>query len=221
MSGLSSGQIPREAFMPPIFFWLGLGPGQKRPEPPVPSETAIEKLKRIDCELGILSLSTTADNLLLWAHYADQHRGLAVEIDITHPGFNAHNGGDKRFQLAKAVTYSDQRPRIPETDEILFEHFFVKSREWAYEQEFRIVRKLASSSEQMEATDSPFPVHLFALPPATIRRVIFGARAKPSDRAGLMRAVRGKLDLSDVAFAEAVLDPGRFRMEIQEIREPE
>jgi hypothetical protein len=42
---------------------------------------------------------------------------------------------DRNFERAGEVRYSAERPRIPETDEILFDHFFVKSLEWSYEQE--------------------------------------------------------------------------------------
>jgi hypothetical protein len=77
----------------------------------------------------------TADNLLLWAHYASDHRGLAIELNPHDQEFNRHTSRDRNFERAGEVRYSAERPRIPETDEILFDHFFVKSLEWSYEQE--------------------------------------------------------------------------------------
>src|SRR5499427_10499834 len=84
-----------------------------------------------------------------------------------------------------AGLYSAERPRIPETDEILFDHFFVKSPEWSYEQEYRIVRKFESALETIDV--KPFPIHLYDLPASAVRRVIFGARVTPEQRRALIK----------------------------------
>src|SRR5262245_8173051 len=75
MEGLSAGQVPQAAFRLPITYWLGSAHAEPPPPDPVPSEEAIERVRRIDDTFGVLSLCTTADNLLLWAHYAAEHRG--------------------------------------------------------------------------------------------------------------------------------------------------
>ena len=41
---------------------------------------------------GVLSLSRTNDSLLMWAHYADSHRGFVLGLDETHPFFNGLDG---------------------------------------------------------------------------------------------------------------------------------
>jgi hypothetical protein len=213
MGGLTEGRVPQAAFIPPIFYWWGLPAAAPAKPPPVPSEASIERLKRIDAEFGILSLAMTADNLLLWAHYADEHRGLAVEIDPDDAAFNRHARQGAEFQLARPVRYNAERPQIPETDEILFEHFFAKSPHWAYEQEYRIVRHLADAVQEIDA--GPAPVHLFELPPSAIRRVIFGARVRPEQRAAVAAATRAIPALAHVGFAEAAIDPAKFKLEIR------
>jgi Protein of unknown function (DUF2971) len=210
--GLSQGRIPDAAFVPPIYYFMGMVP--PRQQQAIPSEQAINKLKKIDQVFGILSLSTTSDNLLLWAHYAGEHRGLAVEIDPGDQEFNSHAARNQNFERAGPVKYSAVRPKIPETDEILFEHFFVKSPEWAYEREYRIVRKFESARETIEA--QPFPVHLYELPANAIRRVIFGARVPPDQRGALMRNTAANPPFAHVKFAEAVLDPGQFKVAIRD-----
>lgn len=213
MGGLSEGRIPAAAFMPPILYWWGQAAPKPRRERPIPSEGSIERLKRIDSEFGILSLAMTADNLLMWAHYADEHRGLAVELDADDTLFNSHADSRAEFQLKRPVRYTAERPQIPESDEILFEHFFTKSPEWAYEEEFRIVRRLNSSVKKIES--DPMPVHLFELPPSAIRRVIFGARVPPAQRASLIAETNILPALSHVGYWEAVIDPHRFKLEIR------
>jgi hypothetical protein len=212
--GLSQGRIPDAAFVLPIYYFLGMVP-QKRQEAPVPSQNAIDKLKQIDQHFGILSLSMTADNLWLWAHYANEHRGLAVEIDPDGSEFNSHASPDPNFECAKRVKYSAQRPRIPETDQILFEHFFVKSPEWSYEQEYRIVRRFESARETINV--QPFPVHLYELPAIAIRKVIFGARVTQEQRRALIDETDADPAFAHVGFAEAVLDPGQFKVGIRDV----
>jgi hypothetical protein len=215
MQGLTAGHIPQAAFIPPIFYWLGQ-PAAPPPRSanPLPSEDAIERLRRIDETFGILSLSGAPDNLLLWAHYASEHRGLAVQIDVEDQAFAPSRDG-QHFQLAGPVRYSPRRPLIPETDEILFEHFFAKSQEWAYEQEFRIVRKLSSSAAAIAG--APYPVHLFPLPPSAIRRVIFGARVPAESRDQLIADTIADARFATVQFAQAVIDPERFKLDIAEV----
>ncbi|MBR1122994.1 DUF2971 domain-containing protein [Bradyrhizobium lablabi] len=213
-AGLTQGRIPEAAFTLPIFYFMGMMP-QQRQEKAIPSADAVEKLRTIDQKFGILSLSMTADNLLLWAHYANEHRGLAVEIDPGNREFNSR-ASDDNFQLAERVKYSAMRPKIPETEEILFEHFFVKSREWSYEQEYRIVRNLKSSIEKKEGEP---PIHLYALPPAAIRKVIFGYRVTTDQARALIAATKADPAFGHVAYAKAVLDPGQFKILIRDYEE--
>jgi hypothetical protein len=216
LTGLSQGQIPAAAFVPPISYFLGTAPDPARGRAkPVPSKQAIDKIRKIDEVFGILSLSMTADNLLLWAHYASEHRGVAVEIDPRDHAFNRHTSQYRSFERAAQVRYSATRPRIPETDEILFEHFFVKSPEWAYEQEYRIVRKFESALQTIDA--QPFPIHLYALPASAVRRVIFGARVTPEQRKIVINQTTADPAFAHLDFAEAVLDPTEFRVDVRNL----
>jgi hypothetical protein len=211
--GLTQGQIPDAAFIPPIYYFWGLAPTPAKKV--APSQQAVDKLKMIDEVFGILSLSMTADNLLLWAHYAAEHRGLAVEIDPTDREFKRHSVSDRNFELSDRVTYSSVRPKIPETDEILFKHFFVKSPEWAYEKEYRIVRHLKSSLETKAI--KPFPAHLYELPASAIRKVIFGARVPAAQRNALIKETAADPAFGHLTFAEAVLDSGQFKVAIRDL----
>jgi hypothetical protein len=218
LDGLWKGYIPRAAFVSPFSYFSGTAPqATKRQSRPVPSEMAIGKIRKIDEVFGILSLSMTADNLLLWAHYASEHRGLAVEIDPRDQKFNRCTSHDRKSERAGRVRYSVERPRIPETDEILFDHFFVKSPEWSYEQEYRIVRKFESVPETRDG--KPFPIHLYELPPSAIRRVIFGARVTADQQRALINDTTADPAFAHVQFAEAVLDPTEFKVHIRGLDE--
>jgi len=215
VAGLSRGQVPAAAFVPAISYFLGTAPGPANPKAEaVPSKVAIAKILNIDEVFGILSLSMTADNLLLWAHYASDHRGVAVEVDPRDQEFNRHTSQNRNFERAGRVRYSAVRPRIPETDEVLFEHFFVKSPEWSYEQEYRIVRKFESA---LQTIDADPPIHLYALPASAVRKVIFGVRVMVKQRQAVIDETRADPAFAHVDFAQAVLNPTEFKVDIRDI----
>jgi hypothetical protein len=202
ISGLPARRPPPSSYFP---FWFE----PPRKETPVPNDDALQRLRLIDKTFGILSLTAAKDNLLLWAHYAEQHRGIAVEIDTRDGAFTqgAHRAQD--------VEYTSVRPKIPESDEILFTHFFTKSLEWKYEKEYRIVRFLTDRVEVKAA--KPYDIHLFDLPPSAIRGLIFGARVEPHRRDRLIRSLAADPAFAHLTFAQAVLTWDSFKMEFQDL----
>jgi hypothetical protein len=214
LGDLSQGRVPNAAFVPPISYFLGTAPAVPEAKP-LPSEKAIEKTRKIDQIFGILSLSMTPDNLLLWAHYASEHQGVAVEIDISDREFNRHTVEDGNFERAGRVRYSAIRPAISESDEILLEHFFVKSPEWSYEQEYRIVRRFESALETKDG--QPYPIHLYALPASAVRKIIFGVRVKAEQRQATIGETKEDPAFAHVRFAQADLDPAEFKVDIRDL----
>lgn len=91
---------------------------------------------------GIVSLTETKDNLLMWSHYADQHRGLAVEFDITHEFFNTKYASDSNSHTGKIQRVLYRKERLSEVGDFFMEPYFHKSDEWAYEKEHRLLLPL-------------------------------------------------------------------------------
>jgi hypothetical protein len=99
---------------------------------------------------GILSFSLSADNSLLWAHYAASFAGLCAV-------FKRGISDDSALSVCANINYVDERPHLRQSllhemttrlmanqprdeiaDEIFFVSFLHKSSDWAYEQEARI-----------------------------------------------------------------------------------
>jgi hypothetical protein len=88
----------------------------------------------------LLSVSRNASSTVIWAHYADKHKGaiIGIDFDKIFPKF-----GIKMHQ----VTYSENRPTINILDDFYSKEFFekydntllTKSNEWVYEEEFRCI----------------------------------------------------------------------------------
>lgn len=134
----------------------------------------------VDRAAGVLSLTKRPDGLLMWAHYADNHRGIVIGFDAAHDFFNP--GAGIGIEGLRDVEYVRQRPLTPITmhseNEISSKDdaaaisnalFFSKSVEWQYEQEVRVLRMA------MQPPDSLIK-GVVSFPPALVREIIIGVR---------------------------------------------
>jgi hypothetical protein len=79
-------------------------------------------------QYGLLCFSLDWHNPLLWSHYADRHRGLALGFDVDE---------------LKPVYYTKDRPILTKSDiEVGDWLLFLKYEGWDYEQEARIYTRL-------------------------------------------------------------------------------
>ncbi|WP_323905511.1 DUF2971 domain-containing protein [Aeromonas veronii] len=99
---------------------------------------------------GIIAMSETPRNLLMWAHYANEHKGICIGYkadlfdDLAHCPESRLNLESKR---PKKVNYDNIRPHetkskcndINELIKELENHFTTKSDEWIYEKEHRYI----------------------------------------------------------------------------------
>lgn len=126
----------------------------------------------LDSKFGILSLSESHDNLLMWAHYADNHRGFVIQFDETHPFFKGEEIVPGLPRLSK-VEYNDTRPVLSYSTLESPQIFFRKSPAWELECEVRLIRPL---SEARKVSDkNPYLIHLFEIPFEAITGVVTGA----------------------------------------------
>ncbi len=148
--------------------------------------------------VGLFCLSSVRDNILMWSHYADQHRGYCIEFSAADDAY--------MFGAAEPVSYSPEYPTIeffnPSIDEQIQLTFLRKYDGWAYEQEWRIIDTKRGSGFR------PYPAMLF-------KGVIFGLRMPESDRA---RIREWETDREYPAkFYECVQDDRRFAIEVKEV----
>lgn len=90
---------------------------------------------------SVFSLSTVWDNLLLWSHYADAHKGICIGLD-TKKIYDIKSKGLPFFGAGGIVDYSVSLPSINPLDSVLNIakiKTFSKANDWQYEQEFRFL----------------------------------------------------------------------------------
>ncbi|MBT9263462.1 DUF2971 domain-containing protein [Pseudomonas sp. MG-9] len=121
----------------------------------------------------VLSLTTKPDNILMWSHYANYHKGAVLKFKSKAPAFKSalkvkYGGGEKLMSMFLTAATTDLARSIsqgrPESEvdklaaqmstknlELLFRYLLIKRDEWAYEQEYRVILSVDSP----EVTQKP------------------------------------------------------------------
>ncbi len=91
-------------------------------------------------EFGICSLSSDYKNILMWSHYADNHKGFVVEFESPKK-FNGYLTKPEYLLISWPVEYKNDMPIVTmgqkEGFESVKEQFLVKASDWKYEKEHR------------------------------------------------------------------------------------
>ncbi len=119
--------------------------------------------------IGVISFSENKENLLMWAHYANEHKGVIAGVSQFYERsifyklfradalintsmaeeFSPFDGVAKPVSYRKGLRYRHDKfdydysnISVEGADRILYEVFMQKSDEWIYEQEHRVVLRL-------------------------------------------------------------------------------
>lgn len=128
---------------------------------------------------GIISLCENGDNHLMWAHYADQHKGMLIQFDNSKPLFANSirniDGNLCRFkkdifgtttETPKLVTYQAELPQFSQASEANPDYpndfylkkfnqkvLFTKAKIWSYESEYRSIVDLSEADSIIYQAD--------------------------------------------------------------------
>lgn len=149
-------------------------------------------------EFRILCLSEIYDNLLMWSHYSDSHKGAVLELQTI-------NKFDSPWLIAQPIVYQDS-PTMLATKQEWIKHLtsqklinvhqwkfydpcvLTKKTDWQYEKEWRVV-SFARSGETGLYTDYPFN-------PEELRAIYLGCDMLSKDIEDITSLI--KYDLSHV-----------------------
>ena len=181
-------------------------------EPPMIAKVSSLLDGALNQNVGVLCLSEVRDSILMWGHYAENHRGFVVGFDSKHPFFSLRRTEQDEFGILRQVDYQRKRPIVTLSDTSSPAWFQTKSEQWAYEKEWRIVRVLSDANCQLQCT--PFPICLFDFPADAVLELIVGMRSAPSFVAD-MRSIA-------IGFPKAVVlqaheDPSDYALVIEEL----
>jgi hypothetical protein len=156
-----------------------------------------ESFNSIIKQVGVCCLSEVRDSVLMWSHYANEHKGICIGFDTSK----------SMFQLAFQIEYQDKFPIISRPSDsdntLLKKYLLTKSLCWAYEKEWRIIKRTLTEAEKCQSLRRP---HLseedilqltdgrgpgdYGFPKDAIKEIYLGARIDAKQRQKVLQYVR-------------------------------
>jgi len=146
--------------------------------------------------VGVLSLTEKRENLLMWSHYADSHKGFCIGFDSSHHFFNRKRSEKDEFYHLRKVDYIKKRPSKALRQTNSTDLFLLKSDVWEYEQEWRICSVLKDADQVLDG--HPPKVHLFKYPQESVMEILIGANATQCFTDELLKIVKSDAKFSHV-----------------------
>lgn len=133
-------------------------------------------------DVGVLSLSREPLSILMWSHYANDHKGFVVEFKIPTKGFIKSETAHLDLLVPFKINYVEDRPKLAigdsNSEKAVDLHLLTKSNHWKYEEEERVVDHIRGSGihpfEQKEILES----------------VICGCKMEKEDRKELYKIIK-------------------------------
>ncbi|WP_134680767.1 DUF2971 domain-containing protein [Enterobacter hormaechei] len=158
----------------------------------------------------ILSLTETPTNILMWGHYAQAHSGFIIEFDINHPFFSQRRGQKGEFGYLRKVIYQKEYPFLDPFSDDQINHFLIKSKDWEYEHEWRMLLPQANSSKTINVCEKEFD--LYELPSDAIKTIIFGCNTSEHFKTKMFRLISSRTDYEHISFIQAKKSNSRFEI---------
>lgn len=99
---------------------------------------------QMNASKGVICFSSTWENPVLWGHYADKHRGIALGFEVANDLLFEAKYEDSRFHL----------PRDPESlrakpdEDTIHRILATKFTDWRYEKEWRLFVELTTARSE-------------------------------------------------------------------------
>lgn len=153
-----------------------------------------EEYKQLLGTSGVYCMSKKHNNLLMWSHYGDKHRGYCLE-------FSTEN---EFFSKIKPVAYETKYPvvKIFSVDKNIWgnQSFLTKSKDWEYEKEWRLTSKN--------------PDHI-NFPPSSLVGIIFGCKMRQKDIEQITKWISERE--GSISMYQAVMSERDFKVMIKPI----
>lgn len=147
---------------------------------------------------GILSLTKMNDDILMWSHYADNHKGICLEFDVTQDY--------DFFTYPICIDYQTTYPIVDlaTNDMKVYVKKLLKTKfiEWSYEKEVRIYK-------------TPKGLHSFN--PKALRNVYFGCKIDDVTKKEVYNTIRSKQEFLHVGFYVAKENENVYKIDFEQI----
>ena len=171
--------------------------------------------------MRVFSVSEVKDDILMWAHYAEYHRGAVLALRPL-PGMRAalREAVPIRYTrdipvMASAEQWANHLLGTAPIDFPTFFHAFAfsKSEHWRYEREWRC--RILDADPKRDVPGMPL-VWACPLLPDEVVAIYLGCRIEPANRTALLDVVRSHFPAAEVF--EAAKSRTRFALEFSRLR---
>ncbi|MEM7358263.1 MAG: DUF2971 domain-containing protein [Pseudomonadota bacterium] len=162
---------------------------------------------------GVLSMARSHSSMLMWSHYADNHKGVCLGYDINRRhGQRVYRA---RYDLPRKIPFElieDWRlGGSTSAEKELRAHFFLtKSKDWVYENEYRLLRSPDGKESGIGADYAP----------SEIAEVMFGLYCDFSVKVAMVRLLDNsskKVKFFDMTTKASSFELRRSRIETGEL----
>ncbi|MEZ9710439.1 DUF2971 domain-containing protein [Vibrio breoganii] len=186
----------------------------KYPFPQNQRNTYKEKIEQQLDQCGICSFSMARKNQLMWAHYADEHKGVCIgfkehllrpdgsyiyPIDVTYQDEYPFKEIIKRFEFFEQISGANNIQKI--AGEMFYSILGTKYTSWKYERERRLVFFKSEAKK---------------FPPQAINSIAFGLRMEERDKQTLLSMLSGP-EWSHIKWYQAVKSPTKYALEFERV----
>ncbi len=155
-------------------------------------------------QIGVLCLSISQSNNLMWDRYAEGHKGFVIEFDTAHEAF-------RNLGASWKVEYVDEPP-IYDLSKPPPLFFRFKSKSYEHESEYRIVRPLHECI--LGKGEKDVDLHFRSLPRTCINAVYLGHLIEKNVREEIFQFLKG----TDVKKFKAIPSRKDYSLSFQEIK---
>lgn len=176
----------------------------------------------------ILCLAEDQKNLLMWAHYAQDHTGVVIK-------FKCIPELDAPFMAARKVNYSCTPPVIAELNDYVqyltgqspdlidyqasfFKLFLTKSTHWCYEQEWRVfIPPFNMENPSIKKDDKGKEILFDLIPfhPQELHSIYFGCKILKKDQYNIMEYLKD--DMEHVKKYDSIRSNMEYKLDFEEI----
>lgn len=152
-------------------------------------------------KMGVLSLSRTSTSILMWSHYANNHKGLVFGFEPKYSKSCLAKPMKVDYEIAYDLLSYVANSEIRQKQYI--KELLMKFQDWSYEKEYRVI-ELNFQGEKPFYKDE-------------LKTIIFGLKAEQSDINHIIQLCQTN-GFSHVKFKKAEAVHGKFELAIRDLQ---
>ena len=164
--------------------------------------------QRIKNNIGASCFSVLNDNLLLWSHYSNNHKGICAGIDskilfkATECSIGKVNYTKEYPQVIPPINFGNENLEDQDIASF-FKILMTKNESWSYEHEYRIFK-------------TRFANETAVIPKEAIKQIIIGCKFPSMSFRSLIDDLKASVPHADLFLAE--MHPHKFELELFKLK---